>query len=318
MKTIFQNRWLICSLRLLLGVIFIFASIAKIQDIAKFVNIVVSYEFIPNNLAHLYGNIAPWVELFIGCALILGIFVRFSAALLIPLVLSFIVANSYALIKAVRVSCGCFGTFLSISHPLSLIIDVFMLFTAFILLFKKGKVFFSVAPLIDRLKYNSPLTNRIPIIKNNLPLITGVSCVIFSMGLVAVISIGIHNISKPPEKITETVNLPSPLSNEVDNALLQHEPVFLEFYIDDCPLCQAAAPVISDLEQEFTGQVVFVSLDYYSNPDAVSDLNVTATPTVVVITDKTSKAQYDVMYNFAGPVDQTSLKAILEQAIKSE
>jgi thiol-disulfide isomerase/thioredoxin len=138
------------------------------------------------------------------------------------------------------------------------------------------------------------------------------------MGLVAVISIGIHNISKPPEKITETVNLPSPLSNEVDNALLQHEPVFLEFYIDDCPLCQAAAPVISDLEQEFTGQVVFVSLDYYSNPDAVSDLNVTATPTVVVITDKTSKAQYDVMYNFAGPVDQTSLQAILEQAIKSE
>jgi thiol-disulfide isomerase/thioredoxin len=232
--------------------------------------------------------------------------------------LSFIVANSYALIKMSEVSCGCFGTFLSISHPISLIIDVFIFLAALIMLLNKGKLFFSVEFFIVRLKYNSPLTNRIPIIKNNLPLITGVSCVIFSMGLVAVISIGIHNISKPPEKITETVNLPSPLSNEVDNALLQHEPVFLEFYIDDCPLCQAAAPVISDLEQEFTGQVVFVSLDYYSNPDAVSDLNVTATPTVVVITDKTSKAQYDVMYNFAGPVDQTSLQAILEQAIKSE
>ena len=80
MKTILQNRWLLFSLRLILGVIFILASISKIQDIAKFVSIVTSYGMLPNSLANLYGNIVPWLELFIGCALLLGVFVPVIAS----------------------------------------------------------------------------------------------------------------------------------------------------------------------------------------------------------------------------------------------
>jgi len=154
-KTILQNRWLLFSLRLILGVIFVVASISKIQDIAKFAGIVSSYGMLPNSLANLYGNIVPWVELFIGCALLLGVFIRFSAALLVLLIISFMAASSYALVNAAGGSCGCFGKFLTLSHPIALTLDVLMLVAALILLLNKSREFFNVGQLIERFHIKS-------------------------------------------------------------------------------------------------------------------------------------------------------------------
>jgi thiol-disulfide isomerase/thioredoxin len=318
MKNILNNRWLIYSLRITLGLIFIVGGVAKIPNISKFVNIVISYSILPSNLAHLYGNVAPWVELFIGCSLVLGLLVQFSLALLVPLIISFIVANSYALIKTISTSCGCFGTFLSISHPVSLTIDIFILFSAFFLLFNQGPEFLSIGSSIDRLKFNISLANRMPKIKNTLRQISRLSSIAMSVFLVAGVSIGLHNVIMPAEKTIETVNLPSPLSNEVDNTLSQSKPVLLEFYVEDCDACQAAAPVISEMETEFNKEAVFILIDYYANPEAASDLNIRKTPTVVIISGKNSKAQYNVVFRADGVVDQASLQTFLEQAIKGE
>ena len=71
-KNVIQNQWLLFSLRMVLSAVFIVAAVAKIQDIAKFVSTVVSYGILPVSLAHLYGNVIPWVELFcFGSKLIL-------------------------------------------------------------------------------------------------------------------------------------------------------------------------------------------------------------------------------------------------------
>jgi thiol-disulfide isomerase/thioredoxin/uncharacterized membrane protein YphA (DoxX/SURF4 family) len=317
-KNVIQNQWLLFSLRMVLGAVFIVAAVAKIQDIAKFVSTVVSYGILPVSLAHLYGNVIPWVELFIGCALLLGVLVRFTSALLVPLVISFVIAGSYALLHTIGVNCGCFGTFLALSHPVSLILDGLILIAAFILLLNSSREVLSIGQLIDRLRLNnSPAENK-PLIKYMLPAIIRVSCVALVMIPAAGLAIGMHEISKPAQQIVETLNLPTSISSEVDNALLQHQPVFIEVYADGCGLCEAAAPVVSSLEQEFTGEVVFIPIDYYTNTAAVSDIGVMGTPTVLVIVSKNSKGQYNVVGRFQSFLDKTSLEAYLEQAIKSQ
>ena len=311
MKTILQNRWLTFSLRLLLGAIFIVASIAKIQDIPKFVSTVVSYGILPDTLAHLYGNVVPWVELLIGCALILGVFIRLSAALLIPLIVSFMVASSYALANAVGGPCGCFGKFLTMSHPVSLTIDVLMLIAALILLFNKEKEFISIGQIVQRFHIKSSILNA-------------GSRMVLIMLVTAAIGFGtidIHNLTKQPETQSETVVIPAPLAANVDAALSQHKPVLMEFYIDGCQLCQAAAPIIYDMEKEFVNKMVLLRIDYrqyFQNSEVVTDLSITNIPTILIIAGKNSEGNYIILGRFEGGIERNALHSSIEQAIKSQ
>ena len=321
MKTILQNRWLFFALRLILGVIFIVASISKIQDIAKFVSVVTSYGILPDSLAHLYGYAAPWVELFVGCALILGVFVRFSAALLIPLTLSFMVASSYALVNAVGGNCGCFGKFFTLSHPIALTIDVLMLLASVILLLNKGLEFLSIGRFLDNLMSKKLVTDRLARRRNFIPQFIRLSSLIIVIFVIGFGVIGIHSLVKQPEPPLETINIPAPLATDVDAALLQHKPVVMEFYIDGCHLCQAAAPVIYDMETEFTNKTVFMRIDYkqyIDRPEVVSALGITNIPSVMVIASKNSDGKYNVSGHFEGTIERDALRSSIEQAINSQ
>jgi uncharacterized membrane protein YphA (DoxX/SURF4 family)/thiol-disulfide isomerase/thioredoxin len=308
MKTIFQNRWLIFTLRLVLGVLFIVASIAKIQDIAKFISTVASYGVLPDALARIYGYVAPWVELFIGFALIFGVFVRFSAVLSILLTISFMVASSYALVNAVGGSCGCFGKFLTLSHPVSLAIDVFMLFASLILLFNKRKGFINVGQLIERFHIKSRI----------LSVAFCFAMVGLAVIVIGYIAIGVHNLSNQAEEVVETVSIPTSLANDVDNALIKKRPVLLEFYAEDCSACKEAEPIISDMEKEFINRTVFIRVDYYQNTQAVLDMGIRTTPTVLVIISKNSEGKYNVSSRFVGFVEREALQASLEKALESQ
>ena len=119
-KEVIDNRWLIFALRLVLGGIFIAASFGKLQYQAEFINTVIGYGILPDSLANVYGLILPWIELFIGCSLVLGIFPRFNSVVSILLIISFAVASIYRLLNPVGNDCGCFGEFITLSYPASL------------------------------------------------------------------------------------------------------------------------------------------------------------------------------------------------------
>lgn len=138
-KEVIDNRWLIFGLRLVLGGIFIAASIGKLQYQTEFINMVIGYGILPDSLANAYGLIVPWVELFIGCSLVLGIFPRCNSAVSILLTISFAVASTYRLVNPVGGGCGCFGEFITLSHPASLSLDVVMLVIALLLLFNAAR-----------------------------------------------------------------------------------------------------------------------------------------------------------------------------------
>ena len=110
LKGFLKSKHLAFLFRLVLGVVFVYASLDKIGHPADFARIVYNYHFLPGSVINVFAIILPWVELLTGMALILGLFVE-SAALIIGTVLVvFIIALSSAVIRDLDISCGCFST----------------------------------------------------------------------------------------------------------------------------------------------------------------------------------------------------------------
>lgn len=126
----------VLAVRCILGGTFIFSSLTKLLHRAEFIDLVSNYSIIPKAISHTFGLVFPWVELVIGCLLVLGIFLRLASSLSIILITGFIVTNAFALTQ--DNSCGCFGQTIYLSHQEALIIDIIMLAMAIIPLFFKG------------------------------------------------------------------------------------------------------------------------------------------------------------------------------------
>ena len=62
-------------MRLVLGVVFIYASYDKILDPSKFARDISNYHFVPFGLENTVAIILPWLELFIGIGIVLGIYI---------------------------------------------------------------------------------------------------------------------------------------------------------------------------------------------------------------------------------------------------
>jgi uncharacterized membrane protein YphA (DoxX/SURF4 family) len=137
----FLNHSLVkLSARLILGGVFIYASIDKIAYPKEFASIVTRYQILPEKLAIYFAFLLPWVELFLGIFVILGIFVRESAISLSFLVLVFMIAILIRSLAGPIGNCGCFSiTPSGTSQSIALLIfrDVLFLLCGLILAFPK-------------------------------------------------------------------------------------------------------------------------------------------------------------------------------------
>jgi len=97
------------SARLILGGVFIYASIDKIAYPKEFASIVMKYQILPEKLAIYFAFLLPWVELFLGIFIILGFFVRESAISLSFLVMIFMIAILIRSLAGPIGNCGCFS-----------------------------------------------------------------------------------------------------------------------------------------------------------------------------------------------------------------
>ncbi len=116
MKQIFSNKYLLLFSRIILGVVFIFASIEKIAFPELFALNVQAYKILPTSLVNITALIVPWMELICGIFLISGVFVRSSSVILSGLLVVFIILIFSALLRGLKIDCGCFG---STSTPVS-------------------------------------------------------------------------------------------------------------------------------------------------------------------------------------------------------
>lgn len=98
------------AFRLVLGAVFVYASLDKIQHPAAFARAVSFYHLAPTSIVNVFALLLPWAELVTGVALIVGVAARGSSLLIAGMLVMFAVALVWAIVKGIDISCGCFST----------------------------------------------------------------------------------------------------------------------------------------------------------------------------------------------------------------
>ncbi len=96
--------------RLALGLVFVWASLAKIGDVPGFAGEMHNYRILPIGLENVFAMTLPWIELLAGVALVVNIAPRSATIILGALLAVFLLAILSAVIRNLDIACGCFGT----------------------------------------------------------------------------------------------------------------------------------------------------------------------------------------------------------------
>ncbi|MFH0931123.1 MAG: MauE/DoxX family redox-associated membrane protein [Candidatus Zixiibacteriota bacterium] len=110
MKKIISNKWLVLLFRLIVGITFVYASLDKIAHPDEFARAVYNYRILPGFLINIFAITLPWIELFCGLFLILGLFIESASLLILFLSLVFALALSLNFLRGIDIACGCFTT----------------------------------------------------------------------------------------------------------------------------------------------------------------------------------------------------------------
>jgi len=129
---------------IVLGAVFVYASLDKIAQPRDFARIVYHYQVIGPNatLGYLPANLLavalPWTEALAGVLLIAGVWRREAAAVVAAMLVAFLVAVGWALFQGIDIqNCGCFtvdgagrqaGLWLLVGDAALLAVAVFLAF----------------------------------------------------------------------------------------------------------------------------------------------------------------------------------------------
>ena len=97
------------SIRLVLGGVFVWAGTAKLMQIPSFVETVTAFDILPADLAAPFALAVIWIELIAGGLLILDIWPRSNALVVLVLLVIFSAALGINMYRGNDVTCGCFG-----------------------------------------------------------------------------------------------------------------------------------------------------------------------------------------------------------------
>ena|SRR3972149_3211987 len=103
-----SNKYMTLIFRLILGIVFIIASFDKIISPADFASSIRNYRILPLSVINIMALIMPWLELFCGIFLILGVFIRTSSFLILLMLIVFSIAILSAILRGLDIDCGCF------------------------------------------------------------------------------------------------------------------------------------------------------------------------------------------------------------------
>lgn len=101
-----ERLWKI--MRLILGVIFIYASVDKIINPEQFAFNISNYRMLPGDWVNSIALLLPWFEATIGAFLIFGLFEWVSLTLYNLMMIIFMIAIGISLARGLNITCGCF------------------------------------------------------------------------------------------------------------------------------------------------------------------------------------------------------------------
>ena len=143
MNNIFKGPVVILC-RIVLGGVFIYASIDKIMHPEEFAKAIENYHVLPFGLENLLALTLPWLELIAGVALIAGVMVDGAAIMIIIMNIVFIFAISQALARGISIEGGCFSVTTEGGDNIgfqTILRDIGYLIMGFIVLYRKDNLF---------------------------------------------------------------------------------------------------------------------------------------------------------------------------------
>jgi uncharacterized membrane protein YphA (DoxX/SURF4 family) len=102
-------RWLSTLCRIVLGLVWLWAAVAKMADARASVRAVTAYRLLPHGLVEPVAWGLPFVELVLAALLLLGVRTRVAAVLSLSLLALFTGAVASAWVRGLSIDCGCFG-----------------------------------------------------------------------------------------------------------------------------------------------------------------------------------------------------------------
>lgn len=105
---LWARPWALALLRIALGVLFVTAALPKIYNPPSFAHMIYNYKLVPGLLLNAMALVLPWVELFCGIALVLGIWKQTAAGIVLAMLLVFVAALGINVLRDNAVNCGCF------------------------------------------------------------------------------------------------------------------------------------------------------------------------------------------------------------------
>jgi uncharacterized membrane protein YphA (DoxX/SURF4 family) len=106
----FENIWMNRVLRILLGAVFVYASLDKLFHPLDFARIVTGYRLLPEVLVPLVAVTLPFLEFISGVLLILGRWTLPALFWIGILLLVFMAGIAQAYFRGLSIDCGCFSS----------------------------------------------------------------------------------------------------------------------------------------------------------------------------------------------------------------
>ncbi|MCK4766668.1 MAG: DoxX family membrane protein [Candidatus Aminicenantes bacterium] len=103
-----KSKKVLTVAQLVLGGVFIYASIGKLINPEDFMKSIGNYKILPPIMVKMTAYLLPIIELVFGVFLVLNIRPKLAAIVLGGLLIIFIAAISFALIRGININCGCF------------------------------------------------------------------------------------------------------------------------------------------------------------------------------------------------------------------
>lgn len=109
MNALLSQRYILFFSRAVLGIVFILAGMDKIVYPDAFAASIEAYKLVPYGAINVIALVLPWLELVCGIFLLGGQYVRGSGAVLSALLVLFIFGIISAMMRGLKIDCGCFG-----------------------------------------------------------------------------------------------------------------------------------------------------------------------------------------------------------------
>jgi len=107
LKNILVSPWPYRTIRICIGLLFVWAGLVKLTNTEGFAEIISAYDLVPESLLVLVAISLPALELIAGLGLIFD--VRCSLGIILGLLVMFVFVLWFGILKDLDIDCGCFS-----------------------------------------------------------------------------------------------------------------------------------------------------------------------------------------------------------------